>query len=151
MWLTRECDYGLVVLVFLGTEGKGRVASCEEMSDRLSIPYDFLAKILQNLCRSGLVASKRGAHGGYLLTRDLSAIRLTDVIRAVDEPPLLVDCVEPEACRCPRLSRCVLVEPMRALHQRLAAVLDSITIDDLVSPSPEEQPSAVQGAAPDAR
>ena len=136
MWLTRECDYGLVVLVFFGTKEHGRVVSCEEMSDQLSIPYDFLAKILQKLSRAGLVASRLGAHGGYLLARDLSAIRLIDVIRAIEEPPLLVDCVEPDGCRCPRLSRCVLVEPMRALHRRLSAVFETITVADLVAPSP---------------
>lgn len=135
MWLTRECDYAVVVLAFFGGRRRDSVVSCEEVADRLTMPYDFLAKILQKLCRATLITSRRGPHGGYSLARDPTAIRLIDVFRAVADPPLLVDCVEPGGCRCPRISLCEIVEPMQALHHKLEALLEGITIADLVTSS----------------
>ena len=133
MRLTRECDYAFVVLVFLARQE--RVMSCEDLAQALGISYDFLAKILQKLARGGLLASKPGQHGGYILARPPSEITFTDVFRAVDDPLLLVECAELENCGCPRLSLCAIVEAMRVAHQKLAAVLDSMTLDELVAAS----------------
>lgn len=132
MRLTRECDYAFVVLVFLAYQSRDRVIPCDEIAAHLSMPYDFLAKILQKLTRAGLVASKQGPQGGYVLARGPAEIRFTDVFRAIDEPLLLVECVEPQTCRCPRLPLCSIIETMHVLHQRLAAVFDKVTVADLV-------------------
>ncbi len=138
MRLTRECDYGFVVLVFLARQGRDRVISCDEIAAHLSMPCDFLAKILHKLSRAGLVASKQGPHGGYVLARGPADIRFTDVFRAIDDPLLLVECVELQSCRCPRLPLCSIIETMHVLHQRLAAVFDNVTVADLVPVSCEE-------------
>ena len=136
--LTRECDYGFVVLVFLARRGRDGVIPCDEIAAHLSMPYEFLAKILQKLTRAGLVASKQGPHGGYVLARDPAEIRFTDVFRAIDDPLLLVECVEPQNCRCPRVPLCSIIETMHVLHQKLAAVFDCVTVADLVPVSCEE-------------
>ncbi len=146
MWLTRECDYAVVVLAFFSGRRKDTVVSCQEMSDRLTMPYEFLAKILQKLCRAGLITSRHGPHGGYFLARDPTAIRLIDVFRAVADPPLLVDCVEPEGCRCPRISLCEIVEPMQALHHKLEGLLEGVTMADLVTSSLYPDNSLVPGS-----
>ncbi|MBI2554639.1 MAG: Rrf2 family transcriptional regulator [Candidatus Rokubacteria bacterium] len=59
MRLTRECDYAFVVLVFLAGQERTRAISCDEIASLLSIPFDFLAKILQRLARAGLIGSKQ--------------------------------------------------------------------------------------------
>ena len=85
MRLTRECDYGFVVLVFLAGQERACAVSCYEIAGALMIPSEFLAKILQKLSRAGLVGSKQGPHGGYYLARNPSEITFTDVFRAIDE------------------------------------------------------------------
>ena len=139
MRLTRECDYAFVVLVFLARQDRDRVVACDDIAASLDIPYDFLAKILQKLARAGLVVSKQGPRGGYLLARRTFEISFTDVFRAIDDPLLLVECVQPQSCRCPRLALCSIIETMHVLHQRLATVFDSVTVADLVS-APCEEP-----------
>jgi len=138
MRLTRECDYAFVVLAFLARRDRNRMATCDDVAAHLGIPYDFLAKILQKLGRAGLVASKQGPLGGYRLARLPSEISFSDVFGAIDSL-LFVECVQPESCRCPRLARCAIVEPMHALHRRLAAVFDNLTVADL-DPGPCEEP-----------
>lgn len=146
MRLTRECDYAFVVLVFLAGQGKTRAISCDEIASLLSIPFDFLAKILQRLARAGLIGSKQGPHGGYYLLRAASEIPFADVFRAIDSPVRLVECVEVESCRCPRLSVCAIIETMRALHQKVMAGFDEVTVADLI-PASEREPSPVHARA----
>lgn len=147
MRLTRECDYAFVVLVFLAGHERTHVISCDEMADLLSIPFDFLAKILQKLSRAGLVGSKQGPNGGYCLAQNPSEITFSDVFRAIDDPVRLVECVEVERCRCPRLSVCAIIETMRALHQKVMAGFDEVTVADLIPTSKGEPAAARAGAA----
>ncbi|MBI2460818.1 MAG: Rrf2 family transcriptional regulator [Candidatus Rokubacteria bacterium] len=145
MRLTRECDYAFVVLVFLSGQERGRVISCDDLATLLSMPYDFLAKILQKLSRAGLVESKQGPYGGYCLTRKPAEITFTDVFRAMDDPVRLVECVEPEIGHCPRLSVCAIIEAMRAVHRKVIASLDTVTLADLIRAS-QEAPAPVHPA-----
>lgn len=149
MRLTRECDYAFVVLVFLAGQEKTRLISCDEMADVLSIPYEFLAKILQKLSRSGLVGSKQGPHGGYCLGRNPSEVTFADVFRAIDDPVRLVECAELESCRCPRLSICEIIETMRALHQKIMAGFDEVTVADLIPTAGGEPAPLHARAGPD--
>ncbi len=146
MRLTRECDYAFVVLVFLAGEDKARAIACEEIASSLSMPFDFLAKILQKLSRAGLVGSKQGPHGGYYLARNPSQIAFTEVFRAIDDPVRLVECVEVDSCRCPRLSVCAIIETMRAVHQKVMAGFDEVTVADLF-PAAGAEPSPVYARA----
>ena len=146
MRLTRECDYGFVVLVFLAGQEQARVISSDEMAGLLSIPPDFLAKILQKLSRAGLVCSKQGPRGGYYLARTPSDITFTDVFRAIDDPVRLVECAEVESCRCPRLSVCNIIDTMQALHQKVMAGFDQVTVADLI-PASGAEPSPVRARA----
>lgn len=131
MRLTRECDYAFVVLVFLAGQERTRAISCDEIASLLSIPFDFLAKILQRLARAGLIGSE---------------ISFADVFRAIDDPVRLVECVEVESCRCPRLSVCAIIETMRALHQKVIAGFDQATVADLI-PASEREPAPVHAKA----
>ena len=131
MRMTRQCDYALVVLVSLAGRENERM-SCAEMARELSIPLHFLAKILQKLCRAGLVASREGSGGGYYLARAPATITVADVLRATDEPVRLVECAEGDDCGCPRLLVCAIVESMQALHRKVTAIFQEVTIADLI-------------------
>jgi len=146
--LTRECDYAFVVLVFLAAQPSARPISCDELASLLTIPFDFLAKILQKLSRAGLVGSKQGPHGGYHLVRHPSEISFTDVFRAIDDPVRLVECAELESCRCPRLSVCAIIETMRVLHQKIMAGFDEVTVADLIPASRGELAAVHARAVP---
>ena len=64
------------------------------------IPEPTVAKVLKTLAAGGLVASQRGARGGYRLLRPLAAIPVADVIAAVDGPIALTACVEGSVVEC---------------------------------------------------
>ncbi|MDO9356370.1 MAG: Rrf2 family transcriptional regulator, partial [Solirubrobacteraceae bacterium] len=102
------------------------------LAEAQSIPRPFLATILQELRRAGIVESKRGVDGGHRLARDAASIALADVIRAVDGPMAAVAGVAPEQVDYPGASS-QLREVWIAVRASLRAVLEVTTVADLAT------------------
>src|SRR5271166_3478296 len=105
--LSKLTDYAVVVLVRLSQSDT--VQTSPGIAASIGIPEPTVAKVLKTLAAGGLVASQRGAHGGYRLLRQLAAIPVADVIAAVDGPISLTACVEGSAVECESQGTC----PMR--------------------------------------
>ncbi len=85
MRVSAKADYAIRAAVELAAAGEGPVKG-DRIATAQGIPPNFLENILADLRNSGLVASRRGADGGYWLARPAAQISLADVIRAVDGP-----------------------------------------------------------------
>ena len=84
--LTRTAGYALhATLAIAERATDGRTVRASDIAEALSIPANYLAKILQTLARSGVLVSERGRNGGFRLAADPSAIRLMDVIDPFDD------------------------------------------------------------------
>ncbi|HEY1934319.1 MAG TPA: SUF system Fe-S cluster assembly regulator [Acetobacteraceae bacterium] len=122
--LSKLTDYAVVVLVRLaGTEG---VQTSPGIAASIGIPEPTVAKVLKTLAAGGLVASQRGARGGYRLLRPLSAIPIADVIATIDGPIALAACVDGSATECESQGLCPIRgrwDPVNdAIHQALSAI-----------------------------
>src|SRR5438067_12602812 len=95
MRLSAKADYALRASAELASLAGGHVKA-ETVARAQSIPLRFLEQILLDLKHAGLVASQRGAEGGYWLARPPREIPLADVIRAVEGPLANVRGVRPE-------------------------------------------------------
>lgn len=144
--LSRLTDYGVVVLVQLGSGGA--VQTAPGIARATGIPEPTVAKVLKILASASLVLSQRGARGGYRLARPLAQTTIADVIAAIDGPVSVTSCVEGSQescdarCICPVHGRWGQVND--AIHQALAA----ITIADLaVTPAWVAAPAAARAAA----
>jgi Rrf2 family protein len=92
MLLTRASEYALLSLDLIIKADKA--VGSDQLSKELNIPKSFLAKILQNLTKSDILISKRGAQGGYELKKDPKDISLYDIIASVEGKKASVfDCV----------------------------------------------------------
>ena len=83
--LTKKADYGLMALKFRrhpGTPAPG----AKDIADAYGIPAQLLAKILQQLTKSGLLKSHAGMNGGYALSKAAREISAYEVILAIDGP-----------------------------------------------------------------
>ncbi|HEX6762199.1 MAG TPA: Rrf2 family transcriptional regulator [Gaiellaceae bacterium] len=129
MRVSAKADYAIRAAVELAAAGAGPVKG-DRVARSQEIPLNFLENILVDLRNAGLVASKRGADGGYWLARPADEITLADVIRAVDGPLANVRGVRPEA-----LEFAGTAEPLRdvwvAVRASLRAVLEHVTLADL--------------------
>ena len=63
----------------------GRPVRAHEVALALSLPSNYLAKILQSLARAGILVSERGRNGGFRLARAASEVKLIDVVEGFDE------------------------------------------------------------------
>lgn len=101
MLLSKRCEYGLRAMLYLATldENEERASptreyvSIQTVSDDLDIGFSFLTKVLQRLNDVGLLTSKRGRGGGVALTRTPDAIRLYEIVVAIDGDDLFEECV----------------------------------------------------------
>lgn len=84
--LTRTAGYALNAVLTIADMGvDGRIVRANEVADALSIPPNYLAKILQTLARSGVLVSERGRNGGFRLAADPAEIPLLDVVDPFDD------------------------------------------------------------------
>lgn len=95
--LTRKTDYALVALARLAADshnGSSTPVSAREIAEAHGLPLPLMMNILKKLHRAGLISSTRGIHGGYILTHEPRAIRLTTVIEAIEGPLRVAVCCQ---------------------------------------------------------
>lgn len=130
MYVSARCDYALRALLTLATEGQPLTA--DELARRQSVPVSYLEATLLDLRRAGIVASRRGAAGGYRFLRDPSALTPADVMRALEGPLAEVRGLRPEATSYTGAA-VPLQQLWIALRASLRAVLEGVTIAELAS------------------
>jgi len=96
MRVSAKVDYALRALAELAAAPPGGPVIAERLATAQEIPPKFLENILLELRRAEIVASQRGAEGGYRLAKPAAEISLADVIRAVEGPIATVRGVRPE-------------------------------------------------------
>ena len=131
MRLSAKADYALRATVELASLGEGHVKA-EALSRAQSIPLRFLEQILLDLKHAGLVASQRGAEGGYWLARAPTEISLADVIRAVEGPLANVRGMRPEELAYEGAAN-QLRDVFVALRANIRAVLEEVTLADVAA------------------
>ena len=108
--------------------------SVRDIAERTGLPQPYLEQILLALKGAGLVRSKRGVGGGYVLARPPSAIRLSEIISAVDGPIVAGDFGLPhENGACDHEGQCVLLDVWADVGDHMRSYLDSYTLADCVS------------------
>jgi Rrf2 family protein len=125
---TAKADYAVRAAVELAAAGE--MITAEQIADAQRIPLNFLENILRDLRRAGLVESRRGQAGGYVLARSADSITLADVIRAVEGPLANVRGMSPET-----LDYSGSAEKLRdvwvALRAGVRSVLEGVTVADV--------------------
>jgi len=125
---TAKADYAVRAAVELAASGD--MLTAEQIAQATGIPHNFLENILRDLRRAGLVDSRRGQAGGYLLALSADEISIADVIRAVDGPLANVRGLSPEA-----LDYDGSAEKLRdvwvALRASVRSVLEQVTVGDV--------------------
>jgi Rrf2 family protein len=134
MRVSAKVDYAVRAAIELAVAaGEGPVKG-ERIATAQGIPAKFLENILLDLRHAGLVASQRGAEGGYWLARAPEEITVADIIRAVEGPIASVRGVRPD-----ELEYTGSAEPLRdvwlELREALRGVLEHVTLADLAASS----------------
>jgi Rrf2 family protein len=107
--------------------------SVRDIADRTGLPQPYLEQILLALKGAGLVRSKRGVGGGYVLARDPTEITLSEIISAVDGPIVAGDFGRPhEDGACDHEGQCILLAVWASVGEHMRSHLDSFTLAEMV-------------------
>ncbi len=131
--LSNKIIYGIKALYELSQSyGQGPL-SIRLISESQGLPVPFLEQVLHTLRTDGLVISKRGANGGYELSREPSEISIGDVVRALEGPIALCECLqntESDAVH-DKIRNCVSSGIYRQLGTVIEDAFDSITLTEM--------------------
>ncbi|MEW5768366.1 MAG: Rrf2 family transcriptional regulator [bacterium] len=133
MWLSTKGRYALRAMLELALH-EGDVVSISKISRNQEITSQYVEQLMVKLKKAGLVESVRGPTGGYRLTKKLSEITAGDIVRTLEGYIEPVFCVNPQISQkhCHRAPKCAARVLWKKVGDKIAEVLDSTTLEDLV-------------------
>ena len=134
MKLSRKTEYALRALIELAMHADQGNLRAQELARREKIPVKFLEQILLTLKNAGILQSRRGAGGGYMLNRPAARITLGEVVRSIEGPLALLECIGdsvPDSCSCDDEAFCGLRDVMMDVSQAISEVMDGVSLADI--------------------
>jgi len=137
MRLTQWTDYSLRVLMYCAAcAQREKPATISEIAEAHGISRSHLTKIVMTLSGMGLLETTRGRGGGLRLLKPAEHIVLGDVVRQTETDFTLVECFDAEHNTCRLDGHCRLKAALKHAMDSYLAVLDGVTLADLLEPMP---------------
>ena len=134
MKVSTRGDYASRALLSLALHSDAGPTSVRDIAERTGLPQPYLEQILLALKGAGLVRSKRGVGGGYVLARPIEEIRLSEIVSAVDGPITVGDFGEPhQDGACDHEGQCVLLAIWNDVGEHMRRHLEGYTLADIAS------------------
>jgi len=132
MLFTRATEYALLALVLIARENKP--LGTDYLSKRLNISRSFLAKILQNLAKKGVLISYKGATGGFMLARPPEEISIKEITDAAEGRDVSVfDCaLDQSYCPSNQGDFCTLWPFLNKLQTKVDNFLKELSLKDIM-------------------
>jgi Rrf2 family cysteine metabolism transcriptional repressor len=132
MRLSTRGRYALRAMIDLALHSDEGPILRSDIAERQEVSAHYIEQLFVKLRRAGLIESFRGPGGGYILAKDADQIKAGDIIRTVEGPIALVHCVAPQQeAACHRVHNCVTHLLWKRLSDKVAEVLDSVTLREL--------------------
>ena len=136
MRIATTSRYGVRALFDVAYHGGGQPTQIKDIARRQKISQRYLEQIFNKLLKAGLLKSRRGPRGGYMLARDPSEITVEDIINAAQGPIVPVRCLSEEGMEdpsCEIIDSCITRHVWRETQKLLTDYYRSVTIADLCS------------------
>ena len=131
--MSKETDYGIVLLTHFAGVSNEKVFSARELAEATQVPLPMVSKVLKALTRAGLLISQRGPRGGYALAKRPSEITIVDVVTAMEGTVALTECLDqPGDCR--HETTCHVRENWELINEKVLTALRDITIAEMCAP-----------------
>ena len=132
MLLTKKSEYALLSLVSIAQSTTPK--NVDELSTELNISKSFLAKILQNLAKHGILNSFKGNNGGFTLKKPYDQLTILEITTITEQKnPTVFDCTSSEhACEGNREGSCTIFPLLNNLQFKINDFLNQLTLKDLL-------------------
>ena len=129
--LNRKVEYALMALKVMAHKRPGELTSAKDIVEICGSPFDATARVLQQLAQRGILRSEQGAHGGYLLLRDLSKLSFYDLTEIVLGRVAAAKCLHGEDS-CELKSTCNILTPVALFNRKLGEFYQSLSVGELL-------------------
>jgi len=130
MQLTRQTDYAIRVMMFLGIQKDDSLVTISDIAYHFDISRNHLMKIVHRLGQKEYIQTVRGKYGGLRLERDPSTIKLGELVRDFETTLDVVDC---KKLTCPVTGACDLKPIMQKAQEAFLSVIDEYTLQNLLN------------------
>lgn len=130
MVLSRTSQYAIQALIYIATQPPGEPVLNRDIADRLNVPSAYLAKILQNLCKQGLLDSFRGRLGGFCLREGMHKTSLMQALALTEGPDFTKSCIL-GLKECSDETACPMHFKWLPVKKKIIALLEGMTLEDL--------------------
>ncbi len=121
---SKTCEYSIRAMIFVAQKSKdGNKVGIKEIARGIDSPEHFIAKILQELSRKGLLQSLKGPNGGFYLDRNAFEHTLADIVRMVDGDKLFTGCGL-GLKECSELHPCPIHHEFKSLRKGIQSMLE---------------------------
>ena len=142
MRVSMKVDYGVRALLDLAQHyGAGPIQTAE-IAERQGVPEPYLDQLLTNLRKVGLVKSRRGPNGGYVLAQDPTQLSLGSIFSALDGPLVPIDCLD-GSMDCNLAGHCAQQDVWRRIEEVTHSVLEATKLADLVTTQRQHEQRAM--------
>ncbi len=129
--LNRKVEYALMALKVIAHKRPGELTSAKDIVDICGSPFDATARVLQQMAQRGILRSEQGAHGGYLLLRDLAKLSFHDLNEIILGPVAAAKCLHGEDA-CDLKAKCNIVTPVTLFNRKLGEFYQSLSVGELL-------------------
>lgn len=129
--LTSRGNYAILAVYFIAQRSQEEYLSIDEITENSQIPKPYLSKILQDLCRGGILISRRGAGGGFMLARAPHEISLKDIIEIIEGKIYIVNCLF-NTSSCGQSSTCPIAPVWAEVQNFVLEIIGSISMADIM-------------------
>lgn len=131
MKLSTKGRYGLMAMFQLALDhGQGPI-SLNVIAEKQQLSENYLEQLFANLRKDELINSVRGAHGGYMLSREPNDITVGQVLRSLEGSLSPADCID-EEMNCTRADECATKLVLAKVKNSIDEVIDSISLQDMI-------------------
>ena len=139
MMFSTKAEYGIRVLVELASRDGDAPVPLAEIAEANGLPLAYLEHLVARLRKAGLVESRRGARGGYLLAREADEITMAEVVEALEGSIAPIECITADAdgalvCSREGAAPCPTKLLWTRVQGSIVRTLNEMTLDDLVQP-----------------
>ena len=131
-------EYALRAVVWLADQSEGEVFGARTIAEETQVPPSYLAKIMQLLVHAEVVTSHRGVSGGFKLEHAPGALRVLDVVNAVDPITKFTTCLL--KLKTHAKHRCAMHARLNEAIENVEAALGDSTIADILNDSTRPKP-----------
>lgn len=139
MKVSTKGRYALRLMIDLAEHDHGSFIPLKDISARQDISIKYLEQIVNQLSRSGLLRSVRGAQGGYRLAKPMQEYTAGEILRVTEGGLAPVACLEVNASVCPRNDCCSTLPFWNGFANAIDTYVDSVTLEDLVNQHKAQQ------------